>query len=413
MSAPHPQALDYPFVRAFAAGRFCAVAGYQIIAVSVGWQLYERTGQAWALGLVGLFEVAPVLLLMMAAGATADRVPRRFIGMAAHGLLALAAAGLALASSQSAPVWVVYALVVVVGIGRAFAAPAVNTILPQLLPPAVFANLNAWVASTGQLAAIAGPAIGGVIIAVTGGATAAFAAAALAELSFVLLLTRVPAAPAARLGRPRGGIFDGLSFVARQPVFLAAISLDLLAVLFGGAVALLPIFARDILHAGPTGLGWLRAAPAAGALTMALVTTQLSAWERPGRVLLIAVAGFGAAMVGFGLSRSLLFSLCCLFLAGVCDNISVVIRQTLEQVITPDHLRGRVAAVKTLFVSMSNEIGAFESGATAAIFGPVASVVGGGLITVGLVGVVRWGWPVLSRLGPLHTLRPIEENASL
>jgi Major Facilitator Superfamily len=404
------RAFDYPFVRAFAAGRFAAVAGYQVVSVAVGWQLYERTGQALALGLVGLFEVAPVLLLMMAAGSAADRFPRRSVGMVAHGVLALAAAGLAAVSWAQAPVGLVYGLVALVGAGRAFAAPAINTILPQLLPPVVFANVNAWVASTVQLAAILGPAAGGAAIAVTGGSTAAFVSAAVLEAAFVVLLLWVPKTPAARTGRAAGGVLAGLSFVSKSPVFLAAITLDLFAVLFGGAVALLPIFAKDILQVGPEGLGLLRAAPAAGALTMALLTTRLAPWERPGRTLLAAVAGFGLAMVGFGLSRSLALSLACLFLTGVCDNISVVIRLTLEQMITPDALRGRVSAVKHVFVSMSNEIGAFESGATAALFGPIASVVGGGLATIGVVGLVVWAWPSLARLGPLHTLRPIAHN---
>lgn len=416
MPPPSPSrgsALDYPFVRAFAAGRFAAVAGYQIISVAVGWQLYEQTGQAWALGLVGLFEVAPVLLLMAAAGQAADRVPRRTVGMLAHSGLSVAAAGLALLAWARGPVAAIYGLIVLVGVGRAFGAPAVNTILPQLLPAAVFANLNAWVASTVQLAAIVGPAAGGFIIAVTGGSAAAFAVAAAAEATFVVLLSRVPKAPATRTGRRDGGVLAGLRFVSRSPVFLAAITLDLLAVLFGGAVALLPIFAKDILEVGPAGLGWLRAAPAAGALTMALITTRLAPWERPGRVLLMAVAGFGLATVGFGLSRHLALSLACLYLTGVCDNISVVIRLTLEQMITPDALRGRVSAVKHLFVSMSNEIGAFESGATAALFGPVLSVVGGGAATLAVVGLVLWAWPVLARLGPLHTLRPMTENQPL
>jgi MFS family permease len=405
-----PQALDHPFVRAFAAGRFAAVAGYQIVSVAVGWQLYERTGQAWALGLVGLFEATPVLLFMVAAGHAADRFPRRTVAMVAHAGLAIAAAGLALLARLEGPLPLVYAMIVLVGMGRAFAAPSVNTILPQLLPPVVFANLNAWVASTVQLAAIAGPAAGGFIIAATGGAAAAFAVAALAEASFVLLLLQVPRAPAARTGRAEGGVLAGLRFVARSQVFLAAITLDLFAVLFGGAVALLPIFAKDILQVGPTGLGWLRAAPAAGALTMALAQTRLGPWPRPGRVLLAAVAGFGLTTIGFGLSRDVRLSLLCLYLTGVCDNLSVVIRLTLEQMITPDALRGRVSAVKHLFVSMSNEIGAFESGATAALFGPIVSVVGGGLATIGVVGVVLWAWPVLGRLGPLHTLRPMTEN---
>jgi MFS transporter len=264
-----------------------------------------------------------------------------------------------------------------------------------------------------QLAAIAGPAAGGLIIAATGGSAAAFAVAALAEAAFVVLLLRVPRAPAVRTGRAEGGVLAGLRFVSRNPVFLAAITLDLFAVLFGGAVALLPIFAKDILQVGPSGLGWLRAAPAAGALTMALLQTRLAPWPRPGRALLAAVAGFGLATIGFGLSRHVGLSLACLYLAGVCDNVSVVIRLTLEQMITPDVLRGRVSAVKHLFVSMSNEIGAFESGTTAALFGPIASVVGGGLATIGVVFAVLWAWPILGRLGPLHTLQPIAENQRL
>jgi len=261
-----------------------------------------------------------------------------------------------------------------------------------------------------QLAAIMGPAAGGAVIA-AGGSGAAFAVAACAEALFVVLLwLAVPPAPAARTGRGGGSVFAGLSFVTRHPVFLGAITLDLFAVLFGGAVALLPIFAKDILQVGPAGLGWLRSAPAAGALIMALVTTRLEPWERPGRALLAAVAGFGLATVGFGLSTHIALSLACLFFVGVCDNVSVVIRLTLEQVITPDALRGRVSAVKHLFVSMSNEIGAFESGATAAIIGPVASVAAGGLAAFGVVGLVMWRWPQLTGLGPLHTIQPIAEN---
>jgi hypothetical protein len=330
--------------------------------------------------------------------------------MIAHAGLSAAAAALALNAWLGGPVAVTYALVFAVGAGRAFGAPAVNSILPQLLPPVVFANLNAWVASTVQLAAISGPAAGGFIIAASGGSAAAFAVASAAEALFVLLLLKVPPAPASRSGTRTGGVLEGLRFVSRSPVFLAAITLDLFAVLFGGAIALLPIFAKDILQVGPSGLGWLRAAPAAGALTMALITTRLPPWRRPGRVLLAAVAGFGLAMIGFGLSRHLALSLLCLYMSGVCDNISVVIRLTLEQIITPDALRGRVSAVKHLFVSMSNEIGAFESGATAALFGPVLSVVGGGLLTMSVVGLVLWRWPVLIGLGPLHTLTPIADN---
>ena len=199
-------------------------------------------------------------------------------------------------------------------------------------------------------------------------------------------------------------MFAGFRFVRANPLFLSAITLDLFAVLFGGAVALLPIYAKDILQVGPAGLGYLRAAPGLGALSMALITTRIKPWKRPGLVLLWVVAGFGLATIAFGLSQSFPLSLFCLFLTGVFDNISVVIRLTLEQTITPDHLRGRVSAINYVFIGFSNEFGAFESGATAALFGPTLSVVGGGFATLMVVVMVRAIWPQLVRIGPLHTL---------
>jgi MFS family permease len=403
-------ALRHPFVRLFAIGRFAAIAGWQMINVAVGWQLYERTGDAWSLGLVGVVELAPVLFLMVVAGNAADRYPRRDVAMFAHGLVALAAIGLALVSSLHAPTVAIYSMLLLIGTGRAFASPSVNTILPQLLAPAEFANANAWLSSIFQLAAISGPAIGGLLIAQTGTATLPFAAAGVGQLVFITLLRTLPR------HRPRPAttthtahdVFAGFRFVRHNPLFLAAITLDLFAVLFGGAVALLPIFAKDILAVGPAGLGWLRAAPSAGALTMALMTTRMPPWERPGRTLLLVVAGFGLATIAFGLSRSFAFSLVCLFLTGVFDNVSVVIRLTLEQTITPDHLRGRVSAINYVFIGFSNEFGAFESGATAALFGPTLSVVGGGVATLLVVAMVRARWPQFAHLGPLHALAPID-----
>ncbi len=379
-----------------------------MINVAVGWMLYERTGDAWALGLVGAVELAPVLLLMIVAGNAADRYPRRNVGIFAHSLLTLVATGLALVSAANGPLWVIYSLLALVGTARAFASPSVNTILPQLLAPAEFANANAWLSSTFQLAAITGPAIGGLVIALTGGATGAFALAAVGQLVFVAALSTMPVRrpPPATARRSASDVFAGFHFVRDHPLFLAAITLDLFGVLFGGAVALLPIYAKDILAVGPTGLGWLRAAPGVGALTMALVTTRLQPWQRPGRILLWVVAGFGLATIGFGLSRSFALSMVCLFLTGVFDNVSVVIRLTLEQTITPDHLRGRVSAINYVFVGFSNEFGAFESGATAALFGPTLSVVGGGLATLLVVVMAQTVWPQLARIGPLHTLAP-------
>ena len=381
-----------------------------MINVAVGWLLYERTGDAWSLGLVGLAELSPALFLMVIAGNAADRYPRRNVGIFAHALLASAATGLALVSWLGAPTWTIYTLLVVIGTARAFASPSVSTILPQLLAPAEFANANAWLASSYQLASIAGPAIGGALIALSGGATLSFALAGVGQLIFIAMLRTMPVVPPpAAVHRSASEVFAGFRFVRANPLFLSAITLDLFAVLFGGAVALLPIFAKDILQVGPAGLGWLRAAPGMGALTMALVTTRLRPWRRPGRTLLWVVAGFGVAMIGFGFSRSFALSIACLYLTGVFDNISVVIRITLEQTITPDHLRGRVSAINYVFIGFSNEFGAFESGATAALLGATASVVGGGFATLMVVLMVRAIWPELARIGPLHTLKPAEE----
>jgi MFS family permease len=378
-----------------------------MINVAVGWLLYERTGSAWALGLVGLIELMPALVLMVPAGNAADRYPRRNLGIAAHTLLSMAAAGLALVSWLDGPTFAIYACISVVGTARAMSSPAVNTILPQLLAPAEFANANAWLASTYQLASITGPAAGGLLIAATGGATAPFLAAMAGQFFFAVILATLPkVAPAEGEHRSAKDIFAGFHFVRANPLFLSAITLDLFAVLFGGAVALLPIFAKDILNVGPAGLGWLRAAPGIGAMSMALMTTRRKPWRRPGVALLWAVAGFGVATIGFGQSRSFALSMFCLFLTGVFDNISVVIRLTLEQMITPDRLRGRVAAINYVFIGFSNEFGAFESGAAAALFGPTLAVVGGGAATLLVVGMVHATWPQLARVGPLHTLQP-------
>jgi MFS family permease len=401
-------ALRNPIVRRFAGGRFGAVLGLQMISVAVGWHLYERTGSAWALGLVGAIELAPVFLLLPITGTVADRFPRRQVAALAHFSLGLAGFGLAAVTWRDLPVGVIYGLLALVGTGRAFAMPAGATILPRLLSPAEFANANAWISSTFQFAAVTGPALAGALIAVTGTATAALVVAGLGELLFVSQLLRLPEVPVLVTAREAGwrSVFAGFRFVRGSRVYLAAITLDLFAVLFGGATALLPIFAKDILQVGPQGLGWLRAAPAAGSMLMALIQTRLPPWRQPGRVLLTAVTGYGIATIGLGLSRDFFLSLACLFATGMFDSVSVVIRLTLEQLITPDELRGRVSAIKSVFVGFSNEFGAFESGATAALFGPIASVVGGGLGVLLVVAGVRRVWPELWGLPPLHTLRP-------
>lgn len=404
--------LRNPYVRAFAVGRTASSLGMQFISVAVGWELYERTGDPWALGLVGLFEVLPVAFLMIPAGNAADRFARRDVGILAHLLLGASALGLAWWSSNAAPVELVYALLVAIGAARAFSSPSVETILPQLIDRRVFANVQAWLISCGQLSSIGGPALGGVLIAVFGGATWNYAIAACLELVFIGMLLMLPrvAPPPAGAKRELRDLFAGLAFIRRNPIILSAITLDLFAVLFGGAVALLPIFAKDILEVGPSGLGILRAAPAVGALLTALLVTRLPPWQRPGRVLLVVVCGFGVATIGFGLSRDLWLSLACLYMVGATDSVSMVIRGTLLQMVVPDHLRGRVAAVEYMFIGFSNELGAFESGAVAALAGPIFAVVSGGVGTLIVVAVIMILYPALARIGPLHTLRPIGEE---
>ena len=407
-SSPITTDIRNPYVRAIALGRMAGVLGLQIIIVAVGWQLYEITNSAWSLGIVGIIELVPVLLLMVPAGNLADRMARRNMAVAAQGVMFVAAVGLMVASYTHAPLWAIYAMIALVGVSRAFAAPSVGTILPQLLQPEQFVHANAWVSSGSQFAAAVGPAVGGFMIAATGSTFAAYSVAAACQLVFIVLLLTLP-----RIDPPRSSTkpsmaeaLAGFTFIRDNPLFLAAITLDLFAVVLGGVVALLPLFAKDILDVGPTGLGWLRAAPALGSLTMALVQARISPWQKPGAVMLAAFFGFGLATVGFGLSENCALSMVCLFLTGAFDSVSVVVRTSLEQVITPDPLRGRVSSVNYIFIGMSNEFGAFRSGASAALLGTVPAVVGGGVAVLAVVGVVMWRWPELAKIGPLHTLKP-------
>jgi len=403
-------AFRHPGVARFALGRFLSAMGTTSTSVAVGWQLYETTNSTWSLGLVGLVEVVPVLTLALPAGAAADRFPRRRVAIAAHLTLATCAAALMALSHFSGPAWMYYVVLFFTGVGMAFRGPSVGAMLPQLVPAKDFANANAWFSSTYELASISGPAMAGFLIALASSAQLAFAFACAAHLGFVGVLFSLPARPAASTGKRQGlsDLLSGFRFVFRTRVFLAAITLDMFAVLLGGAVALLPVYAKDVLHVGPTGLGWLRAAPALGALLTALVQTRLPPWKRPGRVLLVTVAGFGLSTIVFGLSTVMWLSFVALFFTGVFDNVSVVIRSTLEQSLTPDSMRGRVSAIHYVFIGMSNELGSFESGATAALVGPVLSVVGGGLGTLLVVALVGLSFPQLLSLPPLAQLKPIE-----
>jgi MFS family permease len=303
-------ALRIPIVRNFALGRIVSGFGQQIVSVAVGWELYERTGDPWALGLVGVFTLAPSLLLMLPAGNAADRFPRRDLSMLAAALTGLATVGLAMLSWQQGPVELVFAMLVVFGAARAISAPASGTILPQLLEPRQFANVNTWLISCMQLSSVIGPAIGGALIYLSGDALSSYVIAAVFQFAFVGLLWTLPsvAPPKGAARKTLADIFGGFAFMWRTPVFLAAITLDLFAVLLGGAVALMPVFAKDILGVGPGGLGLMRAAPGVGAMLSLMLAARLPPWERPGRVLLIVVAGFGLATIGFGLSTNLILS---------------------------------------------------------------------------------------------------------
>lgn len=409
-------AIRLPVVRNFAFARLMAFGGMVILSVAIGWELYERTASAWSLGLVGAFELAPVLFLMVVAGNAADRYPRRNIVIAAQCVLAVSSIGFAILAWIKGPVMGFYFLLLLVGCARAFSGASFMTILPQLIKPEYFANANAWCTSAGQLAAVSGPAIGGLIIAMTGGAGCAFVVVAMTQICVVLAFLRLPVIVPARpdsTQRSPAQIFAGFNFIRLNPLFLSAITLDLFAWLLGGAVALLPIYAKDILHVGADGLGWLRSAPAFGSLVMALLVTRLPPWQRPGWIMLLAFVGFGLATIGFGISRHMALSLLFLFLTGAFDTISVVVRSTLEQVITPDRLRGRVSAINYVFIGFSNELGMVRAGAMAALVGPVIAVVAGGVGTLIVVGAVMLIWPQLARVGPLHTLTPAEEFAEI
>ncbi|HEX3245498.1 MAG TPA: MFS transporter, partial [Chloroflexota bacterium] len=405
-------ALRVPRIASLVLGRALAMLALQFISVAVGWDLYERTGDPWMLGLVGLVQIIPALALTLPAGVVVDRYRRRDIALISYVALSVATFGLTIVSWLNAPVWLVFVMLAVCGAARPFAFPSVNAIPPEILQPRDLSNAYSWMVSSNQVASIGGPALAGLLIALTNEAGSSYLLAAIAELLFVIILLRMPRGHPPHTDRRQTlrDIFAGVSFIRRNEVYLAAITLDLFAVLLGGAIALLPVYAKEVLAVGPAGLGLLRSAPAVGALLAALVTTRLPPWQRPGRVLLVVVAIFGISTVGFGVSQDMTLSLLCLFIGGAADSVSMVIRGTLEQVTTPNHLRGRVSAVNSLFIGLSNELGAFRSGAVAAMLGPVVSVVGGGIGTLIVVTAVGLGWRSLSRIGPLHTLKPLEDD---
>ena len=375
----------------------------QMMMVALGWQMYDLTGSAWDLGLVGLVQFLPALLLTLPAGHIADRHHRGRVMMAATALQALAALLLAAGTHGG---WMDRTLILAVsallGIGKAFQMPASQALPALLVPAPLLAQAVAFGSSGMQVAIIGGPALGGLLY-VQGAATVHACGAALLLIGCVLAAAvRYDRPPAPKEPASWRSVLAGIGFLRGQPVMLGAISLDLFAVLLGGATALLPMFAKDILHVGPWGLGLLRAAPAVGALLLSVWLAQHPLERRVGRTLIGAVAVFGVAMLVFALSASFWLSLIALAVSGAADMVSVVIRQTLVQLETPDAMRGRVSAVNSVFIGASNQLGEFESGATAALLGPVGSVLLGGVGVLLVAGLWTRLFPALWHRDRLH-----------
>src|SRR5581483_1577811 len=426
----------------FTAGNLLSIIGRQMLAVAVEWEIYARTHSATALGLVGFVFAIPIVGLSLPAGDLADRISRKHIILVAQIFSAITSVLLALVSWQhlaipnmsilracnhgltslaqiferhdhsfhfdDASIPLIYLLLFFGAIARTFIFSALLSFFPTLISRDGFSNAVTWNNSVFQIGSVVGPAISGFMVAHLGFAPVYIIDAITAFLFFLLVL------PIARAPQKRNNIDPsrwrsfaaGVKFVFSRKVILATITLDLFAVLLGGAVALLPIFADQILHCGPVGLGWMRAAPAVGAFSMALLVAYLAPMRQAGKTLLWCVVGFGMATVIFGLSKALWLSLAMLFFAGALDSVSVIIRGSIVQLVTPDEMRGRVSAVNNIFIGTSNEFGALESGLTAALVGPVISVVAGGIGTILVVFGSALKWPEIRKIGALdRTLR--------
>ena len=392
--------------------RIFGTTGNQMLMVAVGWQMYELTGSAWDLGLVGLYQFVPALLLTLVAGHVADRVHRGRIIAAclvtqATVALILVAATEGWHPSGASHSWasreLLLAVSVMLGVARAFQMPAQQALTPMLVPPVMLPRAMAFSSAGMQAAVIGGPALGGVIF--VAGATAVYATCAFLFATGCVLIAvlRYDHVPPPREPVTLRTLLAGVEFVWQRKALLGAVSLDLFAVLLGGATALLPMFAKDILHVGPWGLGLLRGAPAVGALLTSAVLTRWPLERRVGPTMVSAVALYGVCMVVFGLSTSFVLSLLVLAISGGADMVSVVVRQTLVQIETPNEMRGRVSAVNSVFIGASNQLGEFESGATAALLGPVGSVVAGGVGTLLVAAAWFRLFPSLSRRDKMVT----------
>jgi MFS family permease len=398
--------------RWFIASILTMAMGAQIQGVVVAWQMYAVTHDPLALGMVGLAEAAPFIAFALYAGHLADVLDRRRVALGALLVLFACAVTLAVASfffisrghSGRSIRWAIYAVIVVCGGARSFLLPARNALGADLVARPLYPSAVAWRTGIWQVAAVSGPALGGILYAWLG-ATPSYAVAALLMATSLFTVARIRApsrAPVVRSETIGQSVRAGLAFLWTRPIFMGAITLDLLAVLFGGAVAILPIFAHDILHVGPRGLGALRAAPAVGAVLTSGILALRPPPGRVGRTFLIAVGLFGVFTIAFGLSRWFWLSLGLLAASGAADMLSVYFRGTLMQVLAPSGMLGRISAVNQIFIGSSNEIGAFESGVAAKLLGTVPSVVAGGLITIAVTIVTAWRAPALAGLDRLE-----------
>lgn len=393
-----------PNFRFYMFARFLTTTSSEMQSVAVGWQIYEITHRPLDLGLVGLAQFFPGIFLFLIAGHTADRIARQRILQTCYaGFSICSLLLLALTLRGAASVYPLYAALLLNGGVRAFNAPAGQAFLPQLIPQEHFPNAVAWSASTFQTATIIGPMIGGLIYGLTGSPGPVYTSAALAYLGSLFFVSRIRIETVERraLAASMVTVLEGLKYIWRNKLIFSAISLDLFAVLLGGAVALLPVYAREILKVGATGLGLLRSAPGLGALITAIIVAHWPLQRRAGTTMLWCVFAFGVCTIAFGISRNLTVSLLMLVMIGASDMVSVIIRHTMIQLGTPDEMRGRVSAVNMVFIGASNEVGQFESGITAQWFGVVPAVVLGGLGTVAIVGVWSGLFPELRQVDKL------------
>jgi MFS family permease len=389
----------YPAFRFFLLTRFLATIAIQIQAVVVGWKVYEITKDPLSLGFIGLVEAIPAISVALFAGYVVDKQDRRNVSAIALLLLLLCSVALFVFSlyPSSNLVFVIYVIIFISGLARGTMAPAMFALMSQLVPRELYTNSSTWNSSAWQIGAVAGPAIGGLLYGWAGIHVTLGTVVVLMLVSTLFLLAIKPQGIPATAGKEDifTSLKQGIGFVFKNKIILGALSLDLFAVLFGGAVALLPVFAKDVLLVGPEGLGILRAAPSVGAFTTMLVMAYYPPTRNAGRKLMFCVAGFGLCMIAFAFSKIFILSVAILALSGAFDSVSVIIRSTILQLMTPENMRGRVSAVNTMFIGSSNEIGAFESGVAARLLGLIPSVIFGGCMTLFVVATTYWKAPTL------------------